>query len=82
MIHGMEQLHNLFAQALTASMLWQAESGSFQAFEGQVDVAERYMVTRQGNPRSRPSFGPLVHRSTVHWGAPKEILRLEDLRDD
>lgn len=82
MIHGMEQLHNLFARALTASMLWQADSGNFQAFEGQVDVVEKRTVTRQGNPRSRPSFGPLVYGSTVHWGAPKEILRLADLRDD
>lgn len=45
-------------------------------------MVERRMVTRQGNPRNRPSFGPLVHGSTVHWDAPKEILRLADLRHD
>ena len=80
MIHDMEQLHNLSAQASRASMPWQADSGSIQAFQGRVDAVERRMVTRQGNPRSRPSFGPLVHGSTVHWDAPKEILRLADLR--
>ena len=82
MIHGMEQLHNLSAQASRASVPWQADSGTFQAFQGRVDVVERRMVTRRGNPRNRPLFGPLVHGSTVHWGALKGILRLADLKFD
>ena len=45
-------------------------------------MVERCMATRRGNPRNRPSFGPLVHGSTVHWGALKGILRLADLRYD